>query len=552
MRSNAAALNIKVANMSLVGGSGPTAPCASTTDPMHVAVCNATAAGVSIVVAAGNESQPFDGTFSTRVPAAYPQVLTTTAMADSDGASGANGGPPACDAQERDDEAATFSNYASTAEGQAHTIAAPGSCIRSTWLGNGHNTISGTSMASPHMAAVVALCMKELSVDGPCAGKTPAQVIAHMRADAQDYNTSHPAYGFDGDPIRPLGDGQYFGYLTRVPPATGAGVVDFDGDGRTDRAVFRPLAGGSEWWILNSSDATHRGLVYGVAEDIPVPGDYERDGVINIAVWRPSNGVWYILRPDLSTRSEQVGQQGDVPVPGDYDGDGMTDLAVWRPSNGAWIVRRSSDGQTTTTQWGYVGDKPVAGDYDGDRKNDLAVWRPSSGMWHLLLSGSGNQEDHYHFGAESDIPAPADYDGDGRTDRAVFRPSTGTWHVVRSSDGGFTHRQWGTAGDRPVAAYYDGDRKADFAVWRPSTGMWHVLNSTNDSTTSSTSAPPTTSRCSSTASRRRGREALKVHRPGRCRVRAAPPRGRWPRYISPAPRPRQKRTWHREIGGPGR
>jgi hypothetical protein len=101
-------------------------------------------------------------------------------------------------------------------------------------------------------------------------------------------------------------------------------------------------------------------------------------------------------------------------------------------------------------------------------------------MWHVLLSGSGNQEDHYPFGAQGDIPAPADFDGDGRTDRAVFRPSTGTWHVVRSSDGGFTSRQWGTAGDRPVPAYYDGDRKADFAVWRPSTGYWHVLNSTND------------------------------------------------------------------------
>ena len=35
---------------------------------------------------------------------------------------------------------------------------------------------------------------------------------------------------------------------------------------------------------------------------------------------------------------------GDVPVPADYDGDGLADVAVYRATTGEWFVHRSSDG----------------------------------------------------------------------------------------------------------------------------------------------------------------------------------------------------------------
>lgn len=193
---------IKVASMSL-GGAGSDSPSATDCtnaagDALHTAICNSVAGGTTYVVAAGNDGTDFAGF----VPAAYDEVLTVTAMSDSDGKPGGLGGAPACRTSERDDVPASFSNYAVLDSDKAHTIAAPGVCINSTWKGGGYKTISGTSMATPHVSGTAVLCIAA----GKC-GSTPADVKTKLLADA----TAQPtAYGFTGSPSTA---GKYYGYL---------------------------------------------------------------------------------------------------------------------------------------------------------------------------------------------------------------------------------------------------------------------------------------------------------------------------------------------------
>jgi hypothetical protein len=258
-------------------------------------------------------------------------------------------------------------------------------------------------------------------------------------------------------------------------------IVDYDRSNRTDWSFWNPVTG--DWKRLTNvfqegPQASEETVNWGLGShgDIPTPGDFDGDGVTDRAVYRNSTGQWYIRKSsDTSWFVLPFGLTGDKPVAADFDGDTITDIAVWRPSDGNWYFWYMGTQQFAVVHFGMDGDKPVPADFDGDFTTDIAVYRPSNGAWYYLKSTNGDFV-ATQWGIDTDIPLPADYDGDGKADLTVYRDSGHVSYILRSYNSTVSYFWYGLTGDVFQVGDYDGDYVSELAVYRPSNRSWWMAN----------------------------------------------------------------------------
>ncbi len=271
-----------------------------------------------------------------------------------------------------------------------------------------------------------------------------------------DYTYVTPSFqwaGFTAGPL-PGGVGITVSHIlgnsgSRMAPA------DYDGDSFTDFAVFNAGTwtisyniGGSP--ITGGASANY---TLGAAGNIPQSANFTGNNQAEIAVY--DNGTWLFqalpghtpLPAPNFPPIPNFGTVGDKPVTADYDGDGFSDQAIYRPSNGQWWIRSSNTGLITVFNWGIMTDTPVPADYDGNGLDDIAVFR--NGVWYIW---TGSMIVKY-WGIPGDLPVPADYDGDGKDDDAIYR-TPGQWWIDSSGNGQWVIFAVGAAGDEPVPHAY--------------------------------------------------------------------------------------------------
>lgn len=183
---------------------------------------------------------------------------------------------------------------------------------------------------------------------------------------------------------------------------------DWDGDGVDTPGLYRQSDGYVYLRDTNSQGIADREFFFGNPGDFPIVGDWDGDGKDTVSIYRPREQRFYIVNHlgngadglGAADYSFGFGNPGDAPFAGDFDGDGVDEIALHRPSDGFVYLRWTLDAGVANDSFFYgdAGDIPVAGDWDGDGVDTVAVFRPDNGVWYLKLNNKTGIADHgIHF-----------------------------------------------------------------------------------------------------------------------------------------------------------
>jgi hypothetical protein len=261
---------------------------------------------------------------------------------------------------------------------------------------------------------------------------------------------------------------------------TTAGAYDVSYNGLVDAYVTKfsglysqPGSFRKGFWLLDANgngvwDGTPKDdkYAFGKSSDIPVTGDWNKDGKTKIGIFREGtwmldydgNGKWDAAGGD---KTFTFGGATDVPVTGDWNKDGITEIGVF--AGGTWMLDYNGNGvwddapKDKKYSFGKSAGKSVAADWNGDGKTEIGI--VEGGIWMLDYNGNGTWEGSpkdkkYKLGTSADVPVAGDWNGDGLANIGVFKD--GTWMLDYNGngkwDGSSKDRtlKFGMSGDKPV------------------------------------------------------------------------------------------------------
>lgn len=234
--------------------------------------------------------------------------------------------------------------------------------------------------------------------------------------------------------------------------------------------------------------------------EFPVSGDFNGDGLTDVAAWDPNNSVWGVgLNTGSSLAYDNWGLWNaasgwqDVVV-GDFNGDGNDDIAG-RKASGIWFVQQSDGNTFTDVNWGGLWSSARTwtdvrvGDFNDDGFDDITGRNDNGGI--VVAAGSASGFTTTSFGSWSTARnwqhvRVADVNGDNRTDLIGLAQDTGDIYVALSTGTSFNSSVWGSVAagltfGHGLVGNFAGDSKADYALWNSVTGDWTVAASLSNS-----------------------------------------------------------------------
>ena len=281
--------------------------------------------------------------------------------------------------------------------------------------------------------------------------------------------------------------------------------LDFDGDGKTEIAVYREGSRSpfiapeqSYWYFLNTQTGAVTTRQWGRTLDVPAPADYDNDGKTDLAIYRwwdfetGDTNEWWINKSATGGHQILVYEPGYNKFSRNYFGDGRAETGQiylidinQDPTEDCFISIYFAGDMEGNAIRKNVSDTcnviptPVPGDYNNDGTSEIAVFENQTFKVWFAPYNSGYTAPNMTQFMDVDMAVPGDYDGDGKTDFAGTKGVNGRllWRIKQSGSGTDLEVDFGFATDKPVPGDYDGDGKTDIAVFRPFDSSWWIMNS---------------------------------------------------------------------------